>query len=516
MRTGRQYLEALSRRNANVYIGGERVGDVSKHKAFQNAAHSVARMYDITSDSKNEESLTYLDKETGQRYSNIFLQPRNKADLEARNRVHSAWADTTWGLFGRSPDHVAGWIAGMACGPEVFEKYGRGFGKNIANYYKYVRDNDLFVAYAVVPPASSKSADVTTISKSSAAPDSKWGTNAGLRVVKEDADGVTLWGFKILATAAVFADELLIGNYQPLAQGQEAFAVSCAIPVDTPGLTLLSRRSFEREAFSELDDPLAFRYDESDAVVFCDNVKVPWERVFAHNDTEGVRAIFNDTPAHVLGNAQAHIRHLAKLRLILGVIKRVLEMNGIAGLPPVRDTLGMLATRVALVESLVVAETASTENWPNGYVAQDRQTMYSTMAYTMEYYPEFIQVMRELLGSHPFQQPADVGVFENPVTAQIYSKFAAAEPEVAVERYKLMRLAWDLIGSEFASRHTQYEMFYNGAKHVARGRAFQSFRWDVVERDADRALQSLGGYKELVGNRAGATRTQQTVQGVAR
>jgi 4-hydroxyphenylacetate 3-monooxygenase len=502
MRTGKQYLEALARRRAEIYLGGERVDDVTRHPAFRNAARSIANLYDITSDPANQDQLTYSDPETGNRYSNIFLQPRSKADLEARNRVHTAWAKSTWGLIGRSPDHVAGWITGMACDPDVFEKYRPGRGKNIVDYYRYIRDNDLYVGYAVVPPAGAKSADVTQASKSIAAPDAKWGSNAGLRVVSEDKDGLTLWGFKILATGAVFADELLIGNYQPLAQGQEAFSVACAIPVGSPGLKLLARRSFEERAASELDDPLAFRYDESDAVVFCDNVKVPWDRVLSHNSIEGGRAIFNDTPAHVLGNAQAHIRHLAKLRLILGVIKRVMEVNGIAKLPPVMDTLGGLATRVAMVESLVVAETSSIEEWPHGYVAQDRQTMYSTMAYTMEYYPELISIVRELMGSHPFQQPADVGAFENPTTAEIYSTFAMAEPRVAIERYKLMRLAWDLAGSEFASRHTQYEMFYNGAKHVARGRAYQHFRWSVVDEEADRALASLGDFDALVTSRS--------------
>ena len=504
MRTGKNYLESLAKRGGEIYHGSERIENVAAHPAFRNAARAVGRLYDITSDSKNSDQLTFVDPEDGKRHSNIFLKPKTRADLEARNRAHDAWARSTWGLFGRSPDHVAGWITGMACCPQVFDKYRQGFGQNILDYYRYVRDNDLFVAYAIVPPAGAKSADVATISKQTAAPDAKWGANAGLRVVKEDADGVTLWGFKILATAAVFADELLIGNYQPLALGQEPFAVTCGVPINAPGLKLLSRRSFEQAANSQLDDPLAFSYDESDAVVFCDNVRVPWKRVFAHNDTEGVRAVFNDTPAHVLGNAQAHIRHLAKLRLILGTIKKVLEMNGLASLPPVKDTLGMLATRVAMVEALVLAETAATEQWPNGYVAQDRQTMYSTMAYTMEYYPEFVQVTRELLGSHPFQQPADVSVFENPVTAEIYGKFAMAEPAVSIERYKLMRLAWDLIGSEFASRHTQYEMFYNGAKHVARGRAYQAFRWDVVDAEAARALDSLGGYQDLVTNRGRA------------
>jgi 4-hydroxyphenylacetate 3-monooxygenase len=492
LRTGKAYLEALANRGGEIYLGGERVTNPAAHVAFRNAARTVASMYDTTSAPENERALTYQDEANGERYNAIFLKPRSQADLDARNRVHEAWAKCSWGLFGRSPDHVAGWITGMACLPEVFDSYPGGFSKNILDYYRYVRDNDLFVAYAVVPPAGAKSADPNANLKQAAAPDSKWGENAGLRVVKEDDAGVTIWGFKILATAAILADEILIGNYQPLAKGQEPLSISCAIPVGTKGLKLLSRRSFEQAAVNEIDNPLAFRYDESDAVVFCDNVRVPWERVFAHNHIEAARAIFNDTPAHVLGNAQAHVRHLAKLRLILGVMAKVLDANGIANLPAVRDTMGMLATRVAMVESLVIAESARPESWPNGFVAQDRQGMYSTMAYTMEQYPKFIQAMRELLGSHFFQQPADIGALDNPVTADIYAKFTMQDPVRAIERYKLMRLAWDLIGSEFASRHTQYEMFYNGAKHVARARAFHHFRWDVVNAEAERALASFG------------------------
>lgn len=260
----------------------------------------------------------------------------------------------------------------------------------------------------------------------------------------------------------MLSDEILIGNIQPLAAGMEPYAVTFAVPRDAPGLSLLSRRPYERMAVSELDDPLAYRYDETDAVVFCDNVLVPWERVFAYNDMAAARAAFNDTPAHCLGNAQAHIRLLSKLRLLLGTIKRVVEMNGIANLPPIRDALSRLAIQIAIVEGLILAQEATPEEWPNGFVSQDRQTMYATMAWTMEQYPKFVQQIRELLGSHPFQQPADVSVFDDPETAAIYSKFAMAEAEEAVERYKLMRLAWDLVGSEFASRHTQYEMFYAG------------------------------------------------------
>jgi 4-hydroxyphenylacetate 3-monooxygenase len=40
-----------------------------------------------------------------------------------------------------------------------------------------------------------------------------------------------------------------------------------------------------------------------------------------------------------------------------------------------------------------------------------------------------------------------------------------------------MKLAWDAIGSEFASRHTQYEMFYAGAQFVTRAHMYRTFDW---------------------------------------
>lgn len=500
LRTGKQYVDAVKGR-ADVYVGGERVKDVTTHPAFRNSVASVARLYDVTSDPKNRDRLSYVEPETGQRCNSIFLRPRSVDDLATRRRVHEAWGDETWGLLGRSPDHVAAFITGMACKPDVFDLHNQGFSRNILDYWRYIRDNDLYLAYAVVPPAGAKGSEAVATPQKKAATDSQWGENAGLRVVKEDDSGVTVWGFKILATGAILADEVLVGNVLPLAPGEEKSAITFALPVDAPGLKLMSRRPYERLALSELDDPLAFRYDETDAVVFCDNVKVPWERVFAHNHIDTARAIFYDTPSHTLGNAQAHIRLLSKLRLTLGIIRKIAEQNGIAQIPAVRDTIFGLGVRVAMVEALIVAQEARPQQWPDGYVSQDRQTMYATMSWTMEYYPEFVRIVRELLGSHPFQQPADVSVFDNPVTADIFAKFSVGDSKQALERYKLMRIAWDLVGSEFASRHTQYEMFYAGPRHVTRGRSGYYFRWDVVDREAEKALARLGDYDSLVKNR---------------
>jgi 4-hydroxyphenylacetate 3-monooxygenase len=52
------------------------------------------------------------------------------------------------------------------------------------------------------------------------------------------------------------------------------------------------------------------------------------------------------------------------------------------------------------------------------------------------------------------------------------------DPEAKV---KFLKAAWDAIGSEFGSRHTQYEMFYAGAQFVTAGHSYRTYAWADAE-----------------------------------
>ena len=153
MRDGSDYLKSLKARRCAIYIGGERVNDATSHPAFANAAATAANLYDTTADPANAGRLTHQIPGDATRYNNIWLLPRNRQDIDARNRVHEVWSESTWGLFGRSPDHVAGWVSGMACCPQMLDVHGDGFAANVTKYFEYARENDLFTTYAIVPPA---------------------------------------------------------------------------------------------------------------------------------------------------------------------------------------------------------------------------------------------------------------------------------------------------------------------------------------------------------------------------
>jgi 4-hydroxyphenylacetate 3-monooxygenase len=105
LRAGRDYLVGLQD-GRHVQLGAEVLRDVTSHPAFQNSAQSISTMYDAVHD--NPDLLAYRETEGGELYNAIWLRPRTAADLAARRRVYEAWADLTYGLMGRSPDHVAG------------------------------------------------------------------------------------------------------------------------------------------------------------------------------------------------------------------------------------------------------------------------------------------------------------------------------------------------------------------------------------------------------------------------
>jgi 4-hydroxyphenylacetate 3-monooxygenase len=86
--------------------------------------------------------------------------------------------------------------------------------------------------------------------------------------------------------------------------------------------------------------------------------------------------------------------------------------------------------------------------------------------------------MRELAGGGLIMLPSSAEDFADPDLNRYINATQKSAIGSAEEKVKFMKLAWDCIGSEFASRHTQYEMFYAGAQFVTRSHAMRTYDWD--------------------------------------
>ncbi len=59
----------------------------------------------------------------------------------------------------------------------------------------------------------------------------------------------------------------------------------------------------------------------------------------------------------------------------------------------------------------------------------------------------------------------------------------------AKSRVALMRMIWDFIGSEFGSRHQQYEKFYGGASFLVKTNVYRNYDFKRATALVDRALK---------------------------
>jgi 4-hydroxyphenylacetate 3-monooxygenase len=459
-----------------VFLDGKRVADVSTHPAYRHAVESAGALYDYQAHPDNLERMT-LDVGGGRRISRAWQLPKSYEDLVERRKALVEWAELSCGYLGRSPDHVASSMSGMMMGIEVFENYDPRRAKAFRDWYDYARKSDLFLTYVINNVQGDRSKAFGSQGKGA--------EDMVARIVDEDASGITIRGAKLFATSAIMANELFVGSGQPLRPGEEHLAFSCALPMGSKGLKMLSRKSFEAHAVSEYDNPLAYRYDENDALVFFDDVKVPWERVFLLRNTDMCRAQLHDTPAHIYQNYQAQIRLSVKLRFLVGLARGIAQTIGTINFPPVVDTLGKLASQAALIEGMVFGMEAGGEMRAE-YFLPNKHLLYAAQVQSQEMYPQIISTIRELAGGALLMLPSSVQDFANPELAEIISLTQISPVMSGEQRVKMLKMTWDAVGSEFASRHLQYEMFYAGAQFVTRGHSYRTYDWDRASGLADR------------------------------
>jgi 4-hydroxyphenylacetate 3-monooxygenase len=482
-RSGREYVESL-RDARQVFIDGERVEDVTTHPAFRESVRSIARLYDEAADPANRELMTYpIDPgdPDSERANVAFMIPRSEQDLVDRRRGLRHWAELSYGLMGRSPDHVAGFLAGFAGNSGVFARAGREYADNVIRFYEFARDNDLYLTYVIVPPQIDRSKPA----HQQADP------HLYASVSEERDDGIVVKGAQMLGTGAAVSDWIHLSRIVPLGPGDEDYAISVVMPIAADGVKVFSRRGYAQAATSVYDYPLSTRFDETDSLVVFDDVFVPWESVFVYRDLELIQAQWWETCAHILGNSQAQIRFAVKLDFMTGLARRIAEMNGIEGLPPVRASLAEIAAHAAMASGLVAASEHNAMLDGDGVMRPGNEETYANMVLAAQIYPKLLNMFRELCGGGLIQLPSSVEDFGNPEIAEQLERYVQSPGVPARERVKLMKLAWDLVGSEFASRHHQYEMFYAGAPFLVKQRMYQNYDFD---RSARLVEDALAGY----------------------
>ena len=153
-RTGKEYVDGL-RDDRSVWLGGQRVTDVTGHPAFAGAVRSVAEIFDL----QHAEPDTCLapHPETGELVNVSHLVPRSTADLTRRHRGLRRIAEHSVGLLGRTPDYLNVTFAGFAGRADVWAREGNDDGAaNLIAFQDELARRDLALTHTIIHPTVDK------------------------------------------------------------------------------------------------------------------------------------------------------------------------------------------------------------------------------------------------------------------------------------------------------------------------------------------------------------------------
>ncbi|WP_248928035.1 4-hydroxyphenylacetate 3-hydroxylase N-terminal domain-containing protein [Paenibacillus hamazuiensis] len=443
MSLGERYMERLND-GRKVWLGEQSVDRIARHPAFAATARLIASMLDRQEEPGTMDLLTYK-VEDKQRAHMAFLVPESKEDLFRRHQAFRFDPDETFGMADGPSQYIRSVLTG-----HYAARHDSGLGSEYASkleaYYKHVRDRDLICAAASGDPQS----------RAATAGE----TGPGLRIVRETKEGIIVSGARMAATNAPYADEILVSFHDPGSRfSRRTDSPMFAVSTCTPGLHIVCRESIRS---GERDDaPVSARFAEMDAVLVFDEVLVSWDRVFVKNDPEALHRLWRSPAGSALGRHQAVVRLFGHLEFIAAVGHALVSASETKTLLHIQEKMGELMIQLETLKGLLVAaEHPSRPSYDRVWLP-DEQPLRTACSLGARFYPRAIEIVRQIGADSLLQRPARLADFGGPVGHFLREYYGGTDRD-AFSRTKLVKLAWDLVGSPLAARRTLYEQFLWG------------------------------------------------------
>ena len=452
-RTGAEYIAGLRDRAADIYIGGEKVADVTRHPAFAGGLQTVAGLLDMQHGPAAADEMTYTSPSTGDPVGLSFIMPRNADDLARRRKMMRNWAKFSCGMMGRTPDFLNVAVMSMAAAADYSGQNRPDFKQNILDYYEYIRENDIVMTHTLVNLQRSRSIGATPFDDR---------TEVALSVVKETDAGIIVRGARVLATLGPLSDEIAVypARTRRVPAGEEGkYAFGFAIPCNTDGLKFQCRDTVDLGR-SHFDHPAGSRFEEMDAIVFFDDVLVPWERVFLYNDVALCNQWGERTNRNAHTGHQVVTKNVVKCEFMLGLAILMVDTLGSGELPATQHLIAEIIENLEITKALLAASEAqaSIDEW--GIFCPDYRPLLVARKKMIDMYPRMTEILHLLGSSSLMALPAEADL-TGPLAEDIH-RYMDTDTATAEDRIRLFRLAWDVSCSAFGSRQTLYERYFGG------------------------------------------------------
>lgn len=330
LRTAREYLEGVSRREPRVYLGGKRVNSLIDHPVTRTVVEATAKVFELTLDPRYQEVMTATSHLSGERVSRNLHINRSTADLERRTEM----AVLTSQKLGTCNYRCVGCDAlnGLASITWQMDRdLGTEYHQRLTDYLRFLQKGDLAFSGGMTDTKGDRS-------KRPAEQD----PDSYVHIVERRPDGIVVRGAKQHQSGSYAADETLVLPGLACTKGEEDYAVAFAVANPTPGVIFISQYtpfSAERELEKDaryLGNPV-FGQRETSLMIF-EDVFIPRERVFMCGEVKYTRHLITRFAKMHRMNCGGACK-VGFADLIIGAARLAAEYTGIAAAPHVVEKL---------------------------------------------------------------------------------------------------------------------------------------------------------------------------------
>ncbi len=463
LRTADQYIASL-RDNRRVFFRGQRVADVTTHPVIGVAVRHAATDYRMAEDPRTRD-LAVVGEGEGAPYSRYYQIPRTPDDLLKRSalieRATAEGATLVVLIKEIGTDALAGLLRVSSL---VDAKHKTTYHDRVQAYYRHCRDEDLAVAVAQTDVKGDRTLGP------SAQPD----PDLYVRIAERRKDGIVVRGAKAHTSVSTNSNELIVLPTRAMTEADKDYAVSFAIPMDTPGLTLLAS-AYDSTApqGSPIEYPISARHKMMETTTVFENVFVPWDRVFLAGEHEFAGPLALAFVEHHRFTAISY--KLPLVDAFVGAAMLMADMNGIAKAGHARDKVTQLISYAETLRGLTHYAALRGVVREAGVMAPD--TLYVNMAkyHFAHHYHEAVRHVQDLAGGALVTGPGAEDL-TSPETAPYYEKYYAGRAGVSgKERLQALSLVRNLVASEFSAYQEVLAVHAEGSLEAEKQMVLRSY-----------------------------------------
>jgi aromatic ring hydroxylase len=464
LRTPQQYIESV-RDDRTVFYRGEKVSDVTTHPVIKKAVHHAALDFEMAENPEYRDLAVVRDG-AGE-YSRYFKLPASTDDLLKRSQlIEAATAEGKTLVVLVKEIGTDALFALHKVSRQVDTKYETNYYERVRKFYEHCRDNDLALSVAQTDVKGDRSAG----------PQSQAHPDYYTRIVERRDDGIVVRGAKIHTSCTTNVNELIVLPTRAMSEADKDYAVSFAIPVNTPGVKLIAS-PYGGSPKSEFDAPLSADRKMMETITIFDDVFVPWERVFLAGEHDFAAAI-------ALGFVEYHRFTAVSYKLplvdaLIGSAVLMADLNGISKAAHVRDKLIWLISYAETLRALTEMAAIRGVGDEHGIFAPDALTTNMAKYHFAHHYHEALQHVQDIAGGMLVTGPG-VEDFSNPDTGDLLRKYLGGRAGIDGEvRTRAMNMVSDLTTGDFGGYHAVLAIHAEGsleAEKLMISRAYDSKR----------------------------------------